>query len=270
MTYNIDERVVFHPDLEVMEVDFSGIDFRDSIEVNRFYDRVEELIAETGEEVWFFLVNYSGLRIEPDAWAAFTHRGKMVNLAHSQGTVRFDPSPETRAQIERDAKTEAFDPNLFADRDAALARIRKLPSKRLHHADRTPTHHPSEYARRVDFIAADGIMTVDFSDFTFAHSGDVHAFYDHLESALDRTGRKWFFLINYENCRINPEAWVSFATRGKRLNLAHSLGSVRYAPGSETEESIRMRAESQEFDPNIRNTRAEALERIAEMRRQRA
>ena len=38
-----------------------------------------------------------------------------------------------------------------------------------------------------------------------------------------------------------------------------NLGSVRYAPGSETEETIRMRAESQQFRPNIRNTREEDI-----------
>ncbi len=41
---------------------------------------------------------------------------------------------------------------------------------------------------------------------------------------------------------------------------------MRYAAGSETEAEIRLRAESQDFRPNIRNTREEALERIDEMR----
>ena len=36
-------------------------------------------------------------------------------------------------------------------------------------------------------------------------------------------------------CQILPGAWVRYATRGKRLNEASSLGSVRYATGSETE-----------------------------------
>ncbi|MEO0990970.1 MAG: hypothetical protein AAFX00_08485, partial [Pseudomonadota bacterium] len=60
--------------------------------------------------------------------------------------------------------------------------------------------------------------------------------------------------------------WVQYAARGKTLNEAWSLGSVRYAAGSETEADIRLRAESQGFRPNIRNTREEALERIAEMK----
>ena len=63
-----------------------------------------------------------------------------------------------------------------------------------------------------------------------------------------------------------PPAWVRYAHRGKRLNEGASLGTVRYAAGSEAEADIRLRAESQGFRPNIRNTREEALERIEEMR----
>ena len=51
---------------------------------------------------------------------------------------------------------------------------------------------------------------------------------------------------------------------------AASLGSVRFAAGSETETDIRLRAETGGFRPNIRNTRAEALERIEEMKREAA
>ena len=100
----------------------------------------------------------------------------------------------------------------------------------------------------------------------FFHSRDVDDVYDYIEEAAGETGRKWYFLVNYENCKIMPEAWVRYATRGKRLNERFSLGSVRYSPGSETETDIRLRAESQGFRPNIRNSRQEAIERIEEMK----
>jgi len=87
-----------------------------------------------------------------------------------------------------------------------------------------------------------------------------------IEDQIGRTDQKWYFLVNYENTRIQSPAWVAYAARGKRLNDTFSLGSVRFAPGSETETDIRMRAESQDFRPNIRNTREEALARIAEMK----
>ncbi len=266
MQAEFDKRIVFHDDLQTMEADFSGFDFDSSPTVNAFYDRIEERIAETGEPLWFFLVNYSDCIIDSAAWVAFSRRGKALNLSHSMGSVRFDVSDATRRQIERDARTERFDPNLFSDRGSALARIRELPSKRRARVRHDPTYSTADFVRRISFDEEGPIMDVDFSHFTFNHSRDVDDFYDHIEERIIESDRKWFFLVNMEGCQILPAAWVRYAHRGKQLNKAASLGSVRYAPGSETEEDIRLRAESQGFEPNIRNTRGEALERIAEMK----
>ncbi len=262
----IDRRIRFDDTREIMEVDFSNLHLHDTAEVNAFYDRVEDRIHETGEELWFFLINYSGSRIDPAAWFAFSRRGKTMNLGHSMGTVRFDASEETRRQIEHDAGTEAFDPNLFADRDGAIDRIAGMPSQRLAKIRHTPNYTEADFEKRLAFFPEIDVMEVDMHDFTLHHSRDVHDFYDFLEREIERTGRRWYFLVNYNNCRINPEAWVAFAQRGKALNLGGSLGSVRYEACAETEADIRLRAESQGFRPNIRATRAEALERIAEMK----
>lgn len=263
---DFDARITFHDDIEVMEADFGGFDFSGSAVVNAFYDRIEERIMATGEPLWFFLVNYSGCKIDSSAWVAFSRRGKALNLAHSMGSVRIDASDETRRQIERDAETERFDPNLFADRDAALARIAELPTKRRARRKNLSRLDPAEVARRVTFDPAFPLMTADFSGLTFAHSDDVDTVYDHIEDAIRESDRKWFFLVNMEGCEIHPAAWVRYAFRGKRLNIAASLGTVRFAPGSETESDIRLRAESQDFDPNIRNTHDEAMARLAEMK----
>lgn len=263
---DMNRRIAFHDELQVMEADFSDFHFDSSETVNRFYDRLEERIAETDEEKWFFLVNLFGTRIEPEAWLTYSRRGKALNLAHSMGSVRFDASEATRRQIERAANTEAFDPNLFADRESALARIAELPSQRRERIQHDPNYTLADYVRRVSFDEEAGIMEADFSHFTFHHSRDVNEFYDHIEDRIRATGRKWYFLVDLNGCQILPAAWVQYAQRGKRLNAAASLGSVRFAAGSETEADIRMRAETQAFRPNIRNTRAEALERIAEMK----
>ncbi|MEC3860864.1 hypothetical protein VK792_06170 [Mesobacterium sp. TK19101] len=261
-----DPRITFDEDRQIMEADFSNFTFDSTATVNRFYDQIEERIAATGEELWFFLVNLNATRIDTSAWFAYARRGKALNLAHSMGSVRFDASDATRAQIERDANTEAFDPNLFSDRDGALARLESLPSKRRMRIQHDSNYSLGDFVRRISFDDAESIMDVDFSYFTFYTSKDVNDFYDHIEERITETGRKWFFLINYNGCRIEPAAWVSFAHRGKSLNIAASLGSVRYATGSETEADIRLRAETQDFRPNIRNTREEALARITEMK----
>jgi len=261
-----DPRIRFHEDLQIMEADFSNFNFSSSAVVNAFYDRLEDRISATGEEKWFFLVNLCGTRIDSSAWIAYSRRGRDLNMAFSQGSVRFDASEETRRQIERAANTEAFDPNLFSNRDAAIERIKSLPSNRKAKSTQTSNHTPEDIRSRISFDDAATIMNVDFSNFAFHHRRDVNDVYDHIEERVKETDRKWFFLVNLENCQIMPKAWVQYAHRGKMLNIAASLGSVRFALGSETEEEIRLRAESQDFRPNLFNTREDAIERIAEMR----
>jgi len=262
----IDERVIFHEEDQILEVDLSDITISNSVEANLLYDRVEALISATDEPLWFFLIDYRDTRVDPTAWVTWAVRGKALNQTHSMGTVRYDPSPETKAQIERAAGTDAFDPNLFSNRDAALARLRALPSTRIARIVRVPTKDREDYRHLASFDDETGIAEFDFSNLVFNHSLDVNDCYDVLEEMLDETGRKWYFLINYEGCRIMPNAWVDYARRGKWINETFSLGSVRYAPGSETERDIRMRAETGGFRPNIRNTREEALARIEELK----
>ncbi|NBD28821.1 MAG: hypothetical protein GVY31_02130 [Alphaproteobacteria bacterium] len=262
----IDPRITVHEGRQTLEIDLSGLYFHSSKDVNAFFDRVEERLQETGEPLWFFLDNVTDYRVDEDAWFAFTRRGRDLKEAHSMGTVRYDTTPETRAQIARDKGTDREVPNLFADRDAALAHLSTLPSRRRQRIHHQPNYDRSRFMRRLSFDGPARIFEIDLSGVSFEHSRDVNDIYDWLTQALRRAGGRWYFLINYDRTRIQSPAWVQFAARGKDLNERYSLGSVRYAPGSETETDIRLRAESQDFRPNIRNTRAEALERIAEMK----
>lgn len=266
-TREVDTRITFHKADEILEVDLSDYVLENSADVNLLYDRLEARIAETGEPLWFFLINYKGTKIEPGAWFAHSRRGKDLNLAHSMGSVRFDASEETRRQIERSAGTDNFDPNLFATRDEAYRRLKELPSKRVHKIVHEPHYTADAHRKRVTFHADELIMEIDLTDVALEHSRDVHDLYDVLDALVAESGRKWYFLINYERTKIFSCAWVEYAARGKKLNETGSLGSVRFAPGSETETDIRLRAESGGFRPNIRNTRDEALERIAELKR---
>lgn len=262
----IDRRVILHEAEAIVELCFADLRLDSSTDVNRFFDHVEDRISESGEELWFFLLDYREMRIDNSAWFAFGKRGKEISLAHAMGWVRFDESEITKRQIERSIGTEAFDPDMCFDRDSALARLAELPSVRRKKIVHVPNFTRDELIWRLEFLPEDGIMCVDFSGMSFEHSRDVNDVYDFVEEQIKATGRKWYFLVNYEGTRIQSPAWVQYAKRGKALNAAWSLGSVRYAPGSETEADIRLRAESQGFRPNIRNTQEEALERIAEMK----
>ena len=101
------------PERGIVEVDFSGFVFRNSDVVNAFYDALEAHIRRLGAKVWL-LVNYSDCSIWPEAWVAFAHRAKKINVNFVDGTVRY---AET-------ANGTARDRDLFATREAALTHIR--------------------------------------------------------------------------------------------------------------------------------------------------
>ena len=105
-----------------------------------------------------------------------------------------------------------------------------------------------------------------FSNVTFDVSSTVHKAYDAIDRKLDDTGKKWFFLVNYLNCKIMSEAWIAYAHRGKNTNLSYSLGSARYAASGDTSEEILESARLEKFDPNLFRTREDALAYLAQLR----
>lgn len=124
--------------------------------------------------------------------------------------------------------------------------------------------------KRITFHHELEIMEVDFSEFSFPDSDTVNQAYDAIERLIAETDRRWYFMVNYQNTRIEPEAWFQFALRGKDINTASSLGSVRFSPGEPTRAEILKRAESEEFNPNIVSSRDDAVERILVMKRENA
>ena len=128
-----------------------------------------------------------------------------------------------------------------------------------------------DYAQRVHFFESEQIMEVDFSDLTFDTSQMVDQFYDVVEQGIaERGGKKWYFLVNYRETRIFELAWIRFAQRGKQVNLASSLGSVRYAAHDDVGQSIQSSAQREKFDPNLFDSREDALAEIARMKAARA
>jgi len=77
-------------------------------------------------------------------------------------------------------------------------------------------------------------------------------------------------MVNYRSTKIDPDAWFQYASRGKDINVASSLGSVRFDPREPTRAEIMKRAESENFNPNLVSTRDEAVERILVMKRESA
>ena len=114
-----------------------------------------------------------------------------------------------------------------------------------------------------------GAMEADFSDMTLATVADVDAYYDEADRRLAETGKRWYFLVNYTNCVIAPEAWDRFAERGKHTNITYGLGTVRIGTSRSTRETIQQRAQREMFRTNIYDNRDQALLALGEMRKRR-
>lgn len=265
------DRISFHHDDQIMEVDFSDILFDSAEQVNEFYDLVDEKMTATGQGKWYFLVNYKNCRLSPGAWIPFSNRGKKVNIAASLGSVRYAVSDETGKSILRQSEKEDFDPNLFSSRQAAVDHISEMrkqaeltePEKAQEAEAQTSTR---DINSRVSFHPDLEIMEVDFSNYVFAKMADVNEFYDTIANMISETGRDWYFMVNYGATEIFPDAWYQWAIRSRRLNSAHSLGTVRFNPDNSARKEIMKRAEANESDPNLFSSREEALARITEMR----
>ena len=117
------------------------------------------------------------------------------------------------------------------------------------------------YADRVEVLENHEIIELDFSDFEFSNSRVVNEFYDVIEWIIDQTGRNWYFLVNFKDCSVWPEAWVAFAHRGKRINVTHALGTVRYAVRSDNESDDDVSSASDLFP-----SREAAIAKIEEMK----
>ena len=124
-------------------------------------------------------------------------------------------------------------------------------------------------AERLSFNDALETFEVDFSGVNFSSAAEVDAFYDEIDRRLAASGRRWYFLVIYTDCVILPAAWERFSARGKSCNVNHGLGSVRVGASAETRDAIRLDAGRESFRANMYDTRDQAMQAIAELRRTR-
>lgn len=125
----------------------------------------------------------------------------------------------------------------------------------------------TDYDHRIVFHDSFNIMEVDFSNLNFQTAEQVNGFYNEVDRRIEASGRKWYFLVNYDNCQIEQAAWVAFGYRGKKVNLAWSLGTVRFNARHETANTIEEKAKQEDFDPNLFRTRTAAVARLMELQR---
>ena len=129
-------------------------------------------------------------------------------------------------------------------------------------ADDLETEDHRQYAARVHVLGDIDTIEIDYSGLVFSSSKIVDDFHEVVEELLEKSGRKWYFLVNYRNCSIWPEAWVAFAHRGKKVNVNYSLGTVRYIEPEDGEAD----PTADSFDPDLFASRATALARLDELK----
>ena len=111
-----------------------------------------------------------------------------------------------------------------------------------------------EFADRIRFTPEGDVIELDFAGFVFDSNELVNAFFDEVDAAVNRTGTKWYFIVNNTDCRIWPEAWVAFAHRSKKVSVNFALGMVRFD------------ALNGESDPGLETSRDAALAKVIELR----
>ena len=261
----LDTRIILHEALMICELVYEGLYFHTSGDANALFDRVEERLAETGEPLWFFLVNSTDYRIDGDAWFAFTKRGTDMKEYHAMGLAHYDMSDFNIKHVAKTKGTDQHDPTNFTTREDAVAYLKSLPSKRRERIFRSPNYQKPEIVKRVHFDRDQQICEIDLHGISFEHSRDVNDIFNWIEELIRQTRQPWWVLWNYNDTRIQSAAWVQYDARARQFRETCALGAVRFAVGSETETDIRLRHESRGTRPNIRNTRDEALTRLAEM-----
>ncbi|MEM7168558.1 MAG: hypothetical protein AAF530_00190 [Pseudomonadota bacterium] len=125
----------------------------------------------------------------------------------------------------------------------------------------------NEYTKRIQSIDDLDVMEIDFSDFVFRSTMIVNEFFDAIDRAIKASGRSWYFVIDFQNCSIWPEAWVAFAHRGKRLNRGLSLGTVRYVEQASSDEMPSRLPGVSSQDEDLFDSREAALARIEEIKK---
>ncbi len=95
-------------------------------------------------------------------------------------------------------------------------------------------------------------LELDLCDVVFKSSEDVGAFFDPIDHCIERMDRSWFFVVNIENNKVWPEAWVSHAHRLKKISVSYSRAFIRYDA-------------SDHSDATVLNSREEALSVVAQL-----
>lgn len=263
--------IEFDSDLGIAEVRLDGMNFRSSSEVGRFFDTAEASFDNSGAARWNILTNVTRFdpETDPTVWLAYSRRMFVLSRAFSKTRCLLDEaSNHTRMGIP--INPNAPPPRQFSDRQEAIDYLLAQPSAEGGDGldASTMTAIRQDMRSRMRLSVSDRILSLDLSHLEMATCTECDARVDVIEEMLRLTGQKWYFLIDLAGFELAPEVWPRYAQRGRDLNLRYSLGTVRVSPEAATAESIKERAASNAFDPNIVPDREAGLAQIARLRAQ--
>ncbi|MEM9350285.1 MAG: hypothetical protein AAGA47_08490 [Pseudomonadota bacterium] len=121
------KRFIFRPKEQRLDIDFSGVNMAHSRDVHDIYNWLEHAIRAT-EQKWWFLIDYTGFRIQSGAWVAYDQRKTACEAALSLGTVRYAAGAETETDIRLRMESRGTRPNIRNTREEALARLKEIQS----------------------------------------------------------------------------------------------------------------------------------------------
>ncbi|MEM8790482.1 MAG: hypothetical protein AAGE80_02600 [Pseudomonadota bacterium] len=110
-------RLRFLKDLDIADLDLSGIVFENSASVAAFFEVIHRIVDETGRR-WFFIADHRDCQVWPEAWVAFAHHAKKMTVNYGLGSLRYEGGEATGGP--------------YPTRDEALAQVAQMRTKRKH------------------------------------------------------------------------------------------------------------------------------------------
>ena len=119
------DRITFHRDQDIVEIDVSDVSFKGVRETDLFHDVLDRVISETGR-TWYFISSFVNCTISPGAALQFSIRRAHAHDGLSRGAVRYGASDEVnRAMMSLGSNPKAA-VNSFASREEAFAKINEM------------------------------------------------------------------------------------------------------------------------------------------------
>ena len=110
-------------------------------------------------------------------------------------------------------------------------------------------------------------MRVSFAGCHFADANAVDVCFDALDNRAADGARRWYFLVDYADSTLAPEAVDQLIARGRQTDLNHALGTVRIGADAQLRARIRQHATNSGYRAQLHANCNQATFAISEMTR---